>query len=67
MPHEPKRRHSKARKRTRRAAIALSAISFITCKNCNEKTLAHMACRNCGFYAGKATREVKQKTVVTRA
>lgn len=67
MPHEPKRKHSKARKRTRRASISLDAISLVVCPNCNSKTLAHMACRSCGFYAGKAIKDIQQKTVVTRA
>ncbi len=66
MPHEPKKRHSKAAKRVRRASISASAISLIVCPNCNEKTVAHMACRNCGFYAGKAT-GVKKQVKVTRA
>ena len=53
MPQEPKKRHSKADKRTRRAAIKLDAAVFITCKNCQAKTLPNMTCRNCGFYKGK--------------
>jgi len=57
MPHEPKRRHSKAYKRTRRASITLGAIKLIQCTNCNSKTLQHMACRSCGFYAGKKVGE----------
>ena len=61
MPHEPKKRHSKADKRTRRAAIKLDAAIFITCKNCNEKTLSHMACRRCGFYKGKSTGKAQVK------
>lgn len=64
MPHEPKRRHSKAAKRTRRASINLKAIALETCKNCNANTLAHMACRSCGYYAGKKATDV---TKVTRA
>ncbi|MBI2334589.1 50S ribosomal protein L32 [Candidatus Daviesbacteria bacterium] len=50
MPQEPKRRHSKARKRTRRAAIKLTALSLVVCKNCGTKTRPHMACVECGFY-----------------
>lgn len=50
MPGEPKRRHSKSRKRTRRAAIKLSAAGLIVCKNCGVKTRPHMACIECGFY-----------------
>lgn len=67
MPHEPKKKHSKAVKRIRRASIHLEAANLIVCKNCKEKTLGHMACRNCGFYAGKNIRSSKTKAIVTRA
>ncbi|MBI2595841.1 50S ribosomal protein L32 [Candidatus Daviesbacteria bacterium] len=67
MPQEPKKKHSKARKRTRRASIILEAVDLVACKNCNQKTLAHMACRNCGFYAGKNILNIKKKAVVMRA
>lgn len=67
MPHEPKKKHSKAAKRIRRASIMLGAVSLVVCKNCGQKTLAHMACRNCGFYAGKQAKSIKQKAVITRA
>ena len=67
MPHEPKKRHSKSAKRIRRAAIKLTAIKFVVCKNCNEKTLAHMVCRNCGFYAGKAVKDAKTAVKVIKA
>lgn len=63
MPQEPKRRHSKARKRTRRAAIALAEIALVVCKNCGAKLKPHMACIECGFYAGKVVGP--QKTKVT--
>lgn len=66
MPHEPKRRHSKARKRTRRAAISLDSVSLIVCTNCKAKTMAHMACRSCGYYAGKTVTEVKKEVKVQR-
>ena len=49
MPGEPKRRHSKARKRTRRASIFLAATALVVCKNCGQKTLPHIVCKNCGM------------------
>lgn len=67
MPHEPKKKHSKAAKRTRRAAIILSSVKLVICSNCQQKTLAHMACRNCGFYDGKAVKGFKEQVKVTRA
>ncbi len=66
MPHEPKKKHAKAYKRTRRASIKLAALKLIICKNCHQKTLAHMDCRSCGFYAGKPTRQSKAQVKVTR-
>lgn len=65
MPNEPKRRHSKARKRTRRASISLEAIALVVCKNCGKKTRPHIACVECGFYAGKLA--FKPKVVVKKA
>jgi large subunit ribosomal protein L32 len=65
MPNEPKRRHSKARKRTRRASISLGAIALVVCKNCGKNTAPHIACIECGYYAGKTT--TKSKAVVTKA
>lgn len=53
MPHEPKKRHSKAKKRTRQSAIKLETLGLITCTNCKEPALPHQACKNCGFYGGK--------------
>jgi large subunit ribosomal protein L32 len=63
MASEPKKKHAKAQKRTRRAAIKLSEIALIVCKNCGKKTRPHMACVECGFYGGKLIG--KQKATVT--
>ena len=65
MAAEPKRRHSKARKRTRRAAIKLAS-NLVACKNCGKMTDSHIVCISCGFYGGK---QVKNATsaVVTKA
>lgn len=64
MAGEPKRRHSKARKRTRRASIKLSQ-AYVSCKNCGKPTIPHIVCKNCGFYGGKAV--TKEKVQVTKA
>lgn len=53
MGHEPKKKHSKARKRTRRAAIILTTSSVIKCPSCGQLALPHQVCGSCGFYAGK--------------
>lgn len=59
MPQEPKKRHSRARQGKRRAAIKLAVSKTVLCSNCHNPTLAHMVCKNCGFYKGK---EVINKT-----
>lgn len=64
MAGEPKRRHSKARKRTRRAAINL-VVNLVACKNCTKPTPAHIVCKNCGFYGGKSVQ--KESVKVTKA
>ncbi len=65
MASEPKRRHSKGRKRTRRAAINL-AVNLVACKNCGKLTKSHIVCKECGFYHGKDVSS-KQKVKVTKA
>lgn len=63
MPQEPKKRHSKSVKNIRRAAIKLAAVNLVVCPNCNFKTLPHMACRNCGQYAGKKVSDESVKVI----
>ncbi len=65
MAGEPKRRHSKGQKRTRRAAIKL-AVSSVACKNCGKLILPHIICKYCGFFGGKAV-TTKQTVQVTKA
>lgn len=66
MAAEPKRRHSKARKRTRRASIKLESNSLVKCKNCGEMRLAHIVCKKCGTFKLKKL-ATKTKAQVTRA
>lgn len=61
MAQEPKRRHSKMRKRTRRASIKLDALGLIVCTNCQKMTIPHQVCTECGFYKGE---KVSSKTAV---
>lgn len=67
MAGEPKKKHSKARKRTRRAAIKLTALSLVVCKNCGQKTLPHMVCKECGFYREKMIETGKKKLEIKTA
>ena len=65
MSQEPKRRHSKSRKRVRRAAIMLKSAALSACKNCGKPILVHIACKNCGYYKGRAVSA--SKVQVTKA
>ena len=51
----PKRKHSKARSRSRRANYygRLSAPTTMECPNCGDTKLLHRACPNCGHYRGR--------------
>ena len=53
MPN-PKRRHSKRRKNSRRAHDHLSTLPLSECSNCHEKKLPHQVCPQCGYYKGRA-------------
>jgi len=49
----PKRRHSNARTRKRRAHHALKGVGISRCPHCQALTLPHRACRSCGQYRGR--------------
>ncbi len=51
----PKRRHSKARTRSRRANYygSLREPSLMECPNCGDTKQRHHACPNCGHYRGR--------------
>ncbi len=49
----PKRRTSKARKRSRKANWKLSAPTMAECPQCHEPKLAHRICKSCGHYKGR--------------
>jgi large subunit ribosomal protein L32 len=61
MPHEPKKRHSRQRQGTRRAAIKLIATQTIVCKNCGSRQFPHIVCPNCGYYKGRLVKAKKEK------
>ena len=59
MPN-PKRRHSKARRDSRRAHDHLKPPGLAQCPNCHEPKQPHRVCPHCGFYKGKAVMEVEE-------
>jgi large subunit ribosomal protein L32 len=60
MAH-PKRKHSKARTRSRRANYynRLTEPSTAECPNCGDTKVRHRACPNCGYYRGRQVVDVK--------
>lgn len=61
MPHEPKKRHSRARQGKRRASIHLKTPSFLVCSNCKNTILPHTVCKKCGYYDGRQVLTIKAK------
>lgn len=56
----PKRKISKARRDSRRAAnIKMTAPNVIECPNCHEPNVPHRVCAACGFYKDKEVISVK--------
>jgi large subunit ribosomal protein L32 len=53
MPN-PKRKMSKTRRDKRRTHYKATVPSLSRCANCGELKLAHRACPNCGYYAGRS-------------
>lgn len=49
MPN-PKRRHSKHRKRIRRSHMALTPSQLVSCPRCGSTKKSHRVCDNCGHY-----------------
>jgi large subunit ribosomal protein L32 len=49
----PKRKTSKMRLRTRRAANAWQTSQLHKCPQCGSANRAHTACPNCGYYKGR--------------
>ena len=51
MPN-PKKRHTKTRRDTRRAHDALTPVLPSACPNCQQPKLSHRVCSHCGYYRG---------------
>lgn len=55
----PKRKHSKTRRDTRRAHDALKPAGTVACSNCGEPKAPHRVCSACGYYKGKQVLAVR--------
>ncbi|MBE7026132.1 MAG: 50S ribosomal protein L32 [Ruminococcaceae bacterium] len=56
----PKGKVSKARRDKRRANWKLEAPNLVKCPNCQELTMPHRVCGNCGFYKGREVIKVAE-------
>jgi len=61
-PMLPVQKHSKSRKRKRRAHHALKPIHYVRCPQCGNAKLPHVACDNCGYVNPKLALQVDQET-----
>ena len=57
----PVQKHSKARKRKRRAHHALKPIHYVPCPQCGSAKLPHCACDNCGYVNPKLALQMEQE------
>lgn len=62
----PKRKRSRARRDSRFANKGLKVKSFTYCSQCQEPTMPHQACKQCGFYKGEKVLNTKVERVVKR-
>ena len=58
----PRRKHSKARTRSRRARYygSLRKPETMECPNCGNPKMLHRACPSCGHYRGRRVIEPKE-------
>lgn len=63
----PKRKTSRARKRSRCTHQVEKIRSFTSCLNCHEPVATHQVCLKCGFYKGVKMLTTKAERAVKRA
>ncbi len=66
MPH-PTQRHTKSRKRKRRAAIKQKRVNLSICPKCKRPVRPHTACSFCGTYKKRDVIKIKIKKGSKRA
>jgi len=57
----PTQRHTKSRKRKRRATKKTSSPTLTICPKCKRPVLPHRACSFCGTYQGKEVLKIRLK------
>ncbi|MEK9658009.1 MAG: 50S ribosomal protein L32 [bacterium] len=57
----PKKRHSKSRKRIKKANWKISTPTLRACPNCGELGIPYQICKSCGFYKNKQVLIIKSK------
>ncbi|MGH8046653.1 MAG: 50S ribosomal protein L32 [Chthoniobacterales bacterium] len=57
----PKRKTSKMRLRTRKAANRWHAPKLAKCTQCGAALLSHTACPECGYYKGRQVLTIEAK------
>ena len=60
MPH-PTQRHTKSRKRKRRAVIKQRPVDLNVCPQCKRPVKPHQACGFCGKYKGREVLKIRIK------
>lgn len=62
----PKRKTSKSRRDMRQSTKFIRPQAITTCKQCNEPTLPHQVCVECGHYKGRKVLTTKNDRDVQR-
>lgn len=55
----PVQKHSKSRKRKRRAHHALKPTHYVRCPQCGTAKLPHCSCENCGYVNPKLALQIE--------
>jgi large subunit ribosomal protein L32 len=58
----PVQKHSKSRKRKRRAHQALKPTHYVRCAQCGNAKLPHCACENCGYVNPKLALQMEEES-----
>lgn len=63
----PGHRRTSSHKRRRAAHFALKKAVLTTCPKCKEPSQPHVACSNCGTYAGRQVLKLKNPIATAKA